>query len=102
MTLSITDTLITSDLTHHTATKSSRPQEWVCSWTGSFPLSQAEAQAAMAMAELVARGRDNSETGNYSHETWALFSELAAVVAVKPLQAVLILEGKQDLMKREG
>ena len=93
MTLSITDTLITSDVTDHQAAKVTRDEAWVCTWTGDRRLPKDEAAAAVELAEIVARGRDDEpRTTNYAYLTWQRVMELAKVLGVIPLKTVLYLE----------
>lgn len=96
MTLSITDTLITSDITQHTAQirKPAVLVTWEVSWFwNSVGLTKDQAVAAMELAEIVARGRDDKETTNYAYLTWQRVKELAEVLGVIPLKTVLYLEG---------
>lgn len=95
MTLTITDTLITSDLTSHTATRT--PAEplptWRVSWLSDRVLNLDGAKAAMELAEIVAKGRDGGpDTTNYAYLTWQRVMELAEVLGVIPLKTVLYLE----------
>lgn len=93
MTLSITDAFIDSDITDHHAALITREGEWACSWTEDRKLTRAQAIAAMELAEIVARGRDDKDTTNYSYLTWQRVKELADILGVIPLKTVLDLEG---------
>lgn len=92
MTLSITDTLITSDITDHHAAKVTRDEAWVCTWMSERRLTKDQARAAMELAEIVAKGRDDKETTNYAYFTWQRVKELSEVLGVIPLKTVLYLE----------
>lgn len=93
MTLSITDTLIASDVTDHQAAMVTRDDAWVCTWFDDRGLTRAQAIAAVELAEIVARGRDGGpDTTNYAYLTWQRVMELAKVLDVVPLKTVLYLE----------
>lgn len=95
MTLSITNTLITSDVTHHTAAliAAGEPDGWEVSWQRGTPLTREQAVAAIELAEIVSRGRDGGpDTTNYAYLTWERVKELAEVLRVIPLKTVLYLE----------
>lgn len=100
MTLSITDTLIASDVTDHQAAVLPIASAWTCTWMAERRLTKAEAQAAMELAEIVAKGRDGGpDTTNYAYFTWQRVMELAEVLGVIPLKTVLYLE---SLLPTEG
>lgn len=96
MTLSVTDTDITSDVTRHHARRL-KPvlNNWEVSWFwNSTGLTKDQAIAAMELAEIVAKGRDGGpDTTNYAYDTWRRVMELADVLGVRPLKTVLLLEG---------
>lgn len=100
MTLSITDTLITSDITHHTAQirKPAVLVTWEVSWFwNSVGLTKDQALAAMELAEIVAKGRDGGpDTTSYAYLTWQRVMELAEALGVIPLKTVLYLEGLEQ------
>lgn len=103
MTLSITDTLITSDITDHQAAQVTRDDAWVCTWMNDRRLTKDEATAAMELAEIVARGRDGGpDTTNYAYLTWERVKELAEVLGVIPLKTVLYLEGLEQSDSEKG
>lgn len=92
MTLSINDTLITSDLTDHYA-KDMGDGTWGATWPEKRSLTREQALAAMELVEIVARGRDGGpNTTNYAYLTWQRVMELAEVLGVLPLKTVLYLE----------
>lgn len=97
MTLSITDTRITSDLTDHYA-KDMGDGTWGATWPEKRSLTREQASAAMELVEVVAKGRDDTDTTNYAYLTWQRVKVLAEVLGVVPLKTVLDLE-KQ--MKKE-
>ncbi len=95
MTLTITDTLITSDTTHHTAVKSDAG--WTVSWwnpdrLGDRVFDYNSAITAISLAEEVAKGRDDKSTSNFSCRRWLLISEWTRELGLAGLQAVAILE----------
>lgn len=95
MTLLISETLISSDLTHHTATKGE--SGWTVSWWDSAKLGERvfdknHAITAMSLAEEVAKGRDDHSTTNFSYIRWQLIAGWAEELGIKGLQAVTILE----------
>lgn len=93
MTLSITDTLITSDLTDHQAAVLPIASTWTCTWMSERRLTKNQAIAAMELAEIVAKGRDGGpNTTNYAYLTWQRVMELAEALGVIPLKTVLYLE----------
>lgn len=93
MTLSITDTLITSDVTNHQAAVLPLADAWTCTWMADRRLTKDEATAAIELAEIVSRGRDGGpDTTNYAYLTWERVKELAEVLGVIPLKTVLYLE----------
>lgn len=99
MTLSITDILIMSDITPHTAAVVAAGEEdgWQVSWQRGVPLTRAQALAAVELAEIVARGRDDEpRTSNYAPLTWERVKKLAEVLGVIPLKTVLYLEGLEE------
>lgn len=104
MTLSITDTLIKSDTTAHRAVLDNYAgrDSWMVSWwhVDKFEdraLTKADAIAAMELAEIVARGRDDEpRTSNYPYLTWQRVKELAEVLGVVALKTVLYLEGLEE------
>lgn len=100
MTLSITDTLITSDITNHVAVRSD--DNWSVSWRLTEQHDRNQAVAAMELAEIVARGRDDKETTNYAYFTWQRVKELAEVLGVIPLKTVLYLEGLNQAGKGDA
>lgn len=92
--LTITDTLITSDVTDHQAHRKAHENLWVCTWTADRRLTSIEASAAVELAEIVSRGRDGgTDTTNYAYLTWQRVKELADILGVIPLKTVLYLEG---------
>ena len=94
MTLSITDTLITSDTTDHHCTRFNPDAGWFCTWMTDRRLTLDKAKAAVELAEIVARGRDDEpRTSNYAYRTWERVKELADILGVVPLKTVLYLEG---------
>jgi hypothetical protein len=108
MTLHITDTLITSDVTHHTATKGE--SGWTVTWwnpakLGERTFDRNAAITAMSLAEEVAKGRDDPNTTNFSWKRWQLIAGWTQELGLKGLQAVAILEewptgkasGKEDV-----
>jgi hypothetical protein len=95
VTLTITDTHIESDLTHHTATKGDTA--WDVSWWDSHRLGDRvfdknHAITAMSLAEEVAKGRDDHSTTNFSYQRWLLIAEWTRELGLKGLQAVAVLE----------
>lgn len=92
MTLSITDTVITSDITDHHCTRFNPNKGWFCTWVTEQRLTTDQAIAAMELAEIVAKGRDDKETTNYAYFTWQRVKELSEVLGVIPLKTVLYLE----------
>jgi hypothetical protein len=95
VTLNITDTLIESDLTHHTATKGATG--WDVSWwdpsrLGERVFDKNHAITAMSLAEEVAKGRDDHSTTNFSYHRWLLIAEWTRELGLKGLQAVVVLE----------
>jgi hypothetical protein len=103
VTLTITDTRISSELTHHTATKDE--SGWTVSWWDSSRLGERvfdknHAITAMSLAEEVAKGRDDPNTTNFAYFTWLRIAGWAEELGIKGLQAVAILEewptGKEE------
>lgn len=89
--LSITDKLIESDLTDHYAEHVGNGG-WCATWLEDRVLTKEQAIAAIELAEIVARGRDDKETTNYAYFTWQRVKELSEVLGVIPLKTVLYLE----------
>lgn len=95
MTLSISDTSITSDLSKHSAklVDENNPESgWEVSWMPDTTLSKQEATTAMLIADEVAKGRDDHSTTNFSRARWALIRDWCREIDVMPLRALKILE----------
>lgn len=91
MNMSINDKLIESDDTDHYAEHVGNAG-WCVTWLENRVLTRDEAIAAVELAEIVARGRDDKNTSNYAYLTWQRVMELADILGVVPLKTVLDLE----------
>jgi hypothetical protein len=102
VTLTITDTLISSDLTRHFAQRVDEHAQagWLVSWLPDRLLALDQAEAALELAEIVAKGRDDPNSTNYAYFTWVRIAELTRQLGLQGLQAVAILEewptGKEE------
>jgi hypothetical protein len=99
MTLTITDSRIDSDHTSHHAERTGE-NEWGVTWLPDRVLSHEDAVAAMELADLVGRGRDDPNSTNFAYFTWERIAALTKQLGFQGLQAVAILEewptGKED------
>jgi hypothetical protein len=87
MTLRISDQVMTSDATRHTA-RQLRPDVWTVSWLPGRLLDRNQATTAMVLAEKVAETVANDEL-HCGHRLWPLIDQWAAELGLTGPDAVV-------------
>lgn len=83
MSLCITDALMTSSVTSHTARRTTGTTTWSVSWLGDRQLTRNEATTAMTLAEFVAAG-----VVSPSHKQWPAMKTWAAELGLTANDAI--------------
>jgi hypothetical protein len=95
--LKITDTEMTSDLSPHFATVLVAPGRWLVSWLPVRILSRNEAVTAMTLAETIGAHEDMGPT----HRLWPFVTSWAGELGLSPERVVELVSEPPDACEGE-